>query len=287
MVYMIDALIWPSNSKRQDVLAPIATGVSIVFVILYVLYIFFRYKTHAYFYDNEYWVDDYQPDIPDTPGLDVTDSDRQRRNLLSKGDDNQSSSDTPEIRRFAASFLALLSCVLLILLANSIMTQLIPMGAATLRFYGLFVVPVCLKAVLHGEVIVDASTGRMDAALATTMNAALRAMYLLFPIFICLSRILGYTMDMVFAVDEIMVTALATFILGPISARGTSTFLDGGLLLLMYVIFLYHDAGFSFRALTALFLDMIVVSSSTSSNLSDRSRHTPSGIFKLPNTAIW
>lgn len=67
------------NDIREDVLAPLITGVSITLVILYILYIFFRYKTHAQLYDNDNWVDDYQPDISDAPGFDVTNPDRQHR----------------------------------------------------------------------------------------------------------------------------------------------------------------------------------------------------------------
>ena len=221
---------------RQDVLAPITTGVSITLVILYILYTFFRYKTHAQLYDNDYWVDDYQPDISDAPGFDVTNTDRQHRNLSNKDDDDQSSADMPGIRYFTAVFLALSSCALLVFFANSIMMHIVLTGAATSKFYGLFVIPVCLKVVLHFDVILDALTGRMESALATTTEGALRAMYLLYPMLVFLSRILGYSMDMTFALDEVMVTALATFILAPIAARGTSTFLDGGLLLLMYVL---------------------------------------------------
>ena len=236
MVYTIDLALPQSPDSRPDVLTPITTGISIILVILYTLYIFFRYKSHAELYDNDYWVDDYQPDISDAPGFEVTNTDHQQRDL-SNNDDDQSSSDMPEIRYFTASFLALFSCALLVFFANSIMTHITLTGAATSRFYGLFVIPVCLKAPLHFDVIIDALTGRMDSALATTMDGALRAMYLLYPMLIFLSRILGYSMDMTFALDEIMVTALATFIVAPIAARGTSTFLDGGLLLLMYVLF--------------------------------------------------
>ena len=239
IIYTMDFVLLQSTDSRQDVLAPIITGVSIILVILYILYIFIRYKTHAELYDNNYWVDDYQPDISDAPGLDVANTDRQHRNL-SNNDDDHSSSDMPEISYFTAGFLSLFSCTLLVFFANSTMTHLILTGAATSRFYGLFVIPVCLKAAQHFDVIHDALTGRMESALATTTNGALRAMYLLYPMLILLSRILGYSMDMAFALDEIMVTFLATFILAPIAARGTSTFLDGGLLLLMYVI-LYYD----------------------------------------------
>lgn len=224
MVYTIGVVLSP----LVDVPAPIITGVSIILVILYILYIFFRYKTHAALYDNAYWVDDYQPDISDAPEFDVTNTDRQHRNL-SNNDDYHSSSDVPEISYFTAGFLALFSCSLLVYFANSTMTHIILTGIATSRLYGLFVIPVCLKATLHFDVILDASTGKMESALATTTNGALRAMYLLFPMLIFLSRMLGYSMDMTFALDEIIVTALATFILAPIAARGTSTFLDGGI----------------------------------------------------------
>ena len=232
MVSIID------NLGGQDVLAPIigpiSSGISVVLVILYMLYLLFRYKTHAQLYDDEHWVDDYQPDILDAAGLDVA-GDGQRRNLGSHGDHELSSENDSRLGHLTASFLAVSSCALVVFFANSIVTHIISTGAAITRVYGLFVVPVFLKAALHGEVISNAWDGRMESTLDTTMNGALGAIYLLFPMFIFLSRSLGYPMNMVFDFDEVMVTALATFILAPIAARGSSTFLDGGLLLLLYV----------------------------------------------------
>lgn len=232
IVYTVDFVLSGSIFGRQEVLAVIDCVISVVLVILYILYLFFRYKSHAELYDDDDWVDDYQPDIPEAPGLDVTNADGGHRNLR---DDNQSSEDDPILRHLTAIFLALFSFALIVFFANWIVTHVILTGATTIRFYGLFVVPVCLKADLHGEVILDALRGRMESAMVTTTNGALRNLYLLFPISIFLSRILGYPMNMVFEFDEIMVTALATFILAPIAARGRTTFLDGGLLLLMYV----------------------------------------------------
>lgn len=227
MVYTMDLGLSYSNVGRQGVLAPISSSISIVLVILYILYLFFRYKTHAQLYEDDHWVEDYQPDIPDLPGLDVRNADGQRRNLSSHMDDDRGPG------HLIASFLAIFSCVLMVFFAISIVTHVVRIGASTTRFYGLFVVPVCLKAALHFEAIRDAFHARMESTLATTMNGALRAIYLLFPLFILVSRILRYPMNLLFDLDDIMVTALATFILAPIMARGSSTFLDGGLLLIM------------------------------------------------------
>lgn len=214
-------------------------SISVVLVVLYILYLFFRYKTHALLYEDDHWVDDYQPDIPiddyQPAGLYATNSDSQRRNLDSHGDAELSREESPVLGYFIAITFCLLSCAVMVFFADSIVTHVTLTGATTTRFYGLFVVPVCLKAALHGEVIHNAWNGKMESTLVTTTNGALRTMYLLYPMFIFLSQILGYSMDMVFEVDEIMVAALATFILGPIAARGSSTFLDGGLLLIMYV----------------------------------------------------
>ena len=232
IVYTVNFVLSGSIFGRQEVLAVIDSVISVVLVILYILYLFFRYKTHAPLYEDDHWVDDYQPDIPEAPGLDVPNLDRRRRNLH---DDNQSSQDDPILRSLTASFLALFSFTLMVFIANQIMTHVILTGATITRFYGLFVVPVCLKAALHGEVILDALKGRMESTMVTTTNGALRNLYLLFPISISLSRILGYPMNTVFEFDEIMVTALATFVLAPIAARGRTTFLDGGLLLMVYV----------------------------------------------------
>lgn len=219
---------------QPDLLAPISSGISVVLVILYILYIFFRYRTHAGLYDD-YWVDDYQPDIPDVAGLLVTDADARRRDRGSPGDEGLSREDDPRLGYLTASLFVLLSTTLMVLVADSVVTRIPLTGATTARFYGLFVVPICLKSALHGEVIYNALTGKMESTLATTTDGALRTMYLLYPMLIFLSRILGYPMNMVFELDELIVTFLATFVLAPIAARGSSTFLDGALILLMYV----------------------------------------------------
>ena len=124
----MDAVLSKSNFNRQDVLAPIATGISIAFVILYILYTFFRYTL---LYDNEYWVDDYQPDRPEASEFDVTDTDRRRGNRLFEVHDDQSGSDSRELRYLTAGLFAIFSCALLIFFANSIITQIVLTGPAT------------------------------------------------------------------------------------------------------------------------------------------------------------
>ena len=239
MIYTMDTFIPQSSAGRQDLLVQISVSISVVLIVLFILYLFFRYKTHALIYEDDHWVDDYQPDIPiddyQPAGLYATNNDTQRKNIDSHGGAELSREESPILGYYIAITFCLVSCAAMVFFADSIVTHVTLTGAATTRFYGLFVVPVCLKAALHGEVIQNAWDGRMESTLATTTDGALRTMYLLYPMFIFLSRILGYSMDMVFELDVIMVTALATFILGPIAARGSSTFLDGGLLLIMYV----------------------------------------------------
>lgn len=145
---------WHSEVGQPDLLAPISSGVSVVLVILYVMYIFFRYKTHAQLYEDDDWVDDYQPDIPDVAGLLVTNADARRRDRGSPGDDGLSREDDPRLGYLTASIFALLSTTLMVLVADSVVTRIPLTGATTARFYGLFVVPICLKSALHGEVFI-------------------------------------------------------------------------------------------------------------------------------------
>ena len=191
----------------------ISTGISVVLLVIYLLYNFFRYATHT-----AHWVGDYEEDSGD--------------------DENPPPRDQTSgtiLAPIPATFFVLVSIALIIPCALIITTHLTLVSPRTAALYPLFIIPVCLKWELHLIALRSALTLDMEGMLSITIDGALRTLYLLCPLFVILSRILRIQpWNLSFDLDQIVMTALAVFIIARIMARGTSTFLDGGLLLAMY-----------------------------------------------------
>ena len=199
-------------------LGKISMGVSIVLLVLYVAYSFFRYRSHAALYDD-HWVRDYQEESLDEEDLPPTD-------------------ETSEILAPIPALCFVISSIALIVpFALIVSTQLYLVNSRVKTLYPLFILPVCLKSPLHFIAFRYARLNDMEGALNISMDGALRVLYLLCSLLVILSRVLRQNppLNLLFDFDQVLMTSLAVLIVSPILRRGKSTFLDGGMLLAMYV----------------------------------------------------
>lgn len=217
--------IAPLLPSIENGVTKISIAISVVLLVLYLLYNCFRYATHTAFYD-EHWVGDYDEE--------------------SRDDENSPPRDETLgtiLAPIPAIFFVLVTIALIVPCALVITTRLPLVSPRTAALYPLFIIPVCLKAPLHLIALRSALTLDMEGMLSITIDGALRTLYLLCPLFVILSRIFqDQPWNLSFDLDQIMMTALAVFIIAPIMSRGASTFLDGGLLLAICVI-VYLEQG--------------------------------------------
>ena len=185
-------------------------GVSIVLLLLYGLYLSFQHRTHAALYDDDdlVWNEEEQ---------EYTRRDTQEMGFLNP---------LTAMAYATISFGLMAMCVV----------NLIPSldRSVTTLVYGLFIVPVCLKAAVHSFAIKAALCARMDDFLSSTMDGAIRMVFLFCPIFFFVAKILRQPTTLLFGLEDVLATMLATWIVAPILGKGKTNFLDGALLLAMY-----------------------------------------------------
>ena len=205
-----------SSNTRTD-LKDISTGISIVLLIIYSLYNYFRYKTHTSLFDDE-WVGDYDPETSDD------------------GPSPPSDNTSGMLLAPVPAVVFTLSSIALIVPCALVVTNHLPFVDPRIKtLYAFFILPVCLKSPLHYYAIRSAIKLDLNTVLDITIDGALRTLCLLCPLFVFVSRIgrLDQPFMFLFELDRVLEMALAILIVGPMMARGTSTFLDGGLLLAM------------------------------------------------------
>ena len=216
VVFAFDATAIGADSQRG--VATISIGVSILSLILFTLFNCFRCYTHTAMFDQEVWADDYQEEP-------------------ARNDDTNNDTLGTVLAPIPAAISALLSFALIILCALIVKRDMSHMPQRIKHIYNYFVIPVLLKSPLHFDAVLAALKQNMDKVIDTTVGGTLQLLYLHFPILVLVSKIWDgqSSITMLFEYDQVMILALAVFVLHPILSRGTSTFLDGGMLLVMYV----------------------------------------------------
>jgi len=103
-------------------------------------------------------------------------------------------------------------------------------------FIGLIVLPIVGNAGEHFSAITMAVEDKMDATMAITAGSAIQVALLLAPVLVLVSNIFDRPLDFIFIPLELAIFALVALIYPIVSLDGQSTWLEGLLLLLFYIV---------------------------------------------------
>jgi Ca2+:H+ antiporter len=103
-------------------------------------------------------------------------------------------------------------------------------------FIGLIVLPVVGNAAEHSSAITMALRNRMDATMAITAGSAIQVALLVVPVLVFVGLLIGRPLDLTFVPLELAIFALVGILYPIISLDGESTWLEGLLLNLFYLI---------------------------------------------------
>ncbi len=107
----------------------------------------------------------------------------------------------------------------------------------TSLFVGVIVVAIIGNAAEHSTAIVMALKNRMDLSLSIAIGSSIQIALFVAPLLIILSYFVGpKPMDLVFSPAEVVAVVLAVVIVGEIATDGESNWLEGAMLLAVYVI---------------------------------------------------
>ena len=104
-------------------------------------------------------------------------------------------------------------------------------------FIGVIVVAVVGNAAEHSTAVLMALKNRMDLSLSIAIGSSIQIALFVVPLLVLLSYVIApVPMNLVFTLPEVIAVALAVAITSQISGDGESSWLEGVLLLAVYVI---------------------------------------------------
>jgi Ca2+:H+ antiporter len=104
-------------------------------------------------------------------------------------------------------------------------------------FVGVIVVAIIGNAAEHSTAILVALKNRMDLSLGIAIGSSIQIALFVAPLLVVLSYFIGPApMDLVFTPAEVLAVVMAVLITGQIASDGESNWLEGALLLAVYVI---------------------------------------------------
>lgn len=139
------------------------------------------------------------------------------------------------------SILILLGATALIAWVSTILAGSVAEAAATLGmsrvFIGVIVVAVVGNAAEHSTAVMMAMENRMELSISIAIGSSLQIALFIAPVLVALSHFIGpQPMDLVFTPAEVLAIFLAVLISGQIASDGESNWLEGVLLLAVYLI---------------------------------------------------
>ncbi|NEN82690.1 calcium/proton exchanger [Paenibacillus elgii] len=103
-------------------------------------------------------------------------------------------------------------------------------------FVGAFLIAIVGNAAEHSAAVMMARKNKMGAAVEIAVGSSLQIALFVAPVLVLLSLLFGKTMDLVFTTYEIIAIGVAAFIAKSISKDGATTWFEGVLLLVVYII---------------------------------------------------
>lgn len=110
-------------------------------------------------------------------------------------------------------------------------------------FVGVIVVAIVGNAAEHSTAVMMALRNRMDLSLTIAIGSSIQIALFVAPVLVLLSYVLGAPMDLVFTIPEIVAVAVAVWTVAQIADDGESHWLEGVLLLALYLmlgVLFYH-----------------------------------------------
>jgi Ca2+:H+ antiporter len=103
-------------------------------------------------------------------------------------------------------------------------------------FVGVILVAIIGNAAEHSTAVLVARKGKMDLAVNIAIGSSLQIALFVAPVLVFASYLFGKPMDLLFTPFEILAVAVSVLILNQIASDGESNWMEGVMLLAVYLI---------------------------------------------------
>ncbi|KAL9032593.1 MAG: hypothetical protein Q9180_006416 [Flavoplaca navasiana] len=204
------------QEKRDNNILILSHGTSIILLILYALYLVFQLKTHSDFFDEE--------SEPEAGGENGAEGEQPERHVLG-----------PWAAGVALVIVTIAVAVCAEYLVDSI-DSIVENAHVSRTFIGLILLPIVGNAAEHVTAVVVATKNKMDLAIGVAIGSSMQIALLVTPFLVILGWIMGQPMSLQFEIFETVVFFLAVLVTNYLISDGKSNYLEGAMLLGMYII---------------------------------------------------
>ncbi|KAL9607421.1 MAG: hypothetical protein Q9167_007664 [Letrouitia subvulpina] len=199
----------PKGDKDDNILI-LSHGTAVILLILYGLYLFFQLKTHAHLFDEE-------------------------RDAEEGGQPEEEHILSPWEAGAALVIVTVLVAICAEYLVDSI-DSIVESAHISRTFIGLILLPIVGNAAEHVTAVVVASKDKMDLAIGVAIGSSMQIALLVTPFLVILGWIMNRQMTLHFEIFETVVFFLAVLVTNYLISDGKSNYLEGAMLVGMYVI---------------------------------------------------
>ncbi|KAL8820206.1 MAG: hypothetical protein Q9223_001533 [Gallowayella weberi] len=205
-----------SHDTKKDNILILSHGTSVILLILYGLYLFFQLKTHARLFDAES-----EPAAGE------------------EGDEGSGHKEAHILSPWAAGVALVLVTVAVAICAEYLVDSIdsiVQTAHISRTFIGLILLPIVGNAAEHVTAVVVATKNKMDLAIGVAIGSSMQIALLVTPFLVILGWIIGQPMSLQFEIFETVVFFLAVLVTNYLISDGKSNYLEGAMLIGMYII---------------------------------------------------
>lgn len=213
------------ETETQENILLVSHGTAIVLLVLYVMYLYFQLKSHAWLFEevNEEL---------------ATDAEAQHDITSTVAQNGEAEVREPEEERvlspLAASVTLIIVTVLVALCADYLVSSIDDIVAKTgmsRTFIGLVLIPIVGNAAEHVTAVVVAWKDKMDLAIGVAIGSSLQIALFVTPFLVILGWIIGVPMTLHFQPFETVAFFISGLVVTFLIQDGKSNYLEGGLCL--------------------------------------------------------
>lgn len=200
-----------SHGTKEDSILVLSHGTAIILLILYGLYLLFQLRTHTKLFDGESGDND------------------------SEGEQSEAQTLSPWAAGVALVIVTVAVAVCAEYLVDSI-DSIVESAHISRTFIGLILLPIVGNAAEHVTAVVVAMKDKMDLAIGVAIGSSMQIALLVTPFLVILGWIIHQPMTLHFEIFETVVFFLAVLVTNYLISDGKSNYLEGAMLIGMYII---------------------------------------------------
>ncbi|KXX83384.1 Vacuolar calcium ion transporter [Madurella mycetomatis] len=203
-------LVQADEDHKQASILVLSRGTSVILLFLYCLYLYFALRTHKKLFEPE----------AQSNGV--------------EGDDHE-----PVMGPWSAGLVLVVTTLVISVCADHMVDSidaLVATGKISKTFIGLILIPIVGNAAEHVTACVVAVKNKMDLAMGVAIGSSIQIALLVTPALVMLGWAIGQPMTLNFGSLETIAFALSVFVVIYTVQDGKSNYLEGAMLLGLYVI---------------------------------------------------